>query len=109
MIVVALSRRALPARSCVGQVLLARRSPFTGRLQPLAKRYSQTHAGNQHAEVKNTRNIGIIAHVDAVSSLESHSSQARSLTQSAQGKTTTTERMLYYSGVTSRVGGNYIR
>ncbi|USP77615.1 Ribosome-releasing factor 2, mitochondrial [Curvularia clavata] len=49
------------------------------------RRLLSTQASQHDLLSKATRNIGIIAHIDA-------------------GKTTTTERMLYYSGVTRRIG-----
>ncbi|KAA8647654.1 hypothetical protein EYZ11_004799 [Aspergillus tanneri] len=52
---------------------------------PKSNGFSTSTAKSQVDALDNTRNIGIIAHIDA-------------------GKTTTTERMLYYSGFTRRLG-----
>ncbi|KAK2032382.1 translation elongation factor G [Colletotrichum zoysiae] len=64
----------LPGRALFAGIVSFRRSIHTPPVQT-----------KHHSLIKDIRNIGIIAHVDA-------------------GKTTTTERMLYYSGVTHRVG-----
>ncbi|PGG98149.1 ribosome-releasing factor 2, mitochondrial [Helicocarpus griseus UAMH5409] len=63
-------------------------SPVSLRYLPSALRKYSAEGGQSveaEADLDKTRNIGIIAHIDA-------------------GKTTTTERMLYYSGVTRRIG-----
>ena len=57
-----------------------------------------THA---RACLEKTRNIGIIAHIDAVCSRLKIPFKTLTI---VQGKTTTTERMLYYSGHTRRIG-----
>lgn len=62
------------------------------------------HQAHHDTQLQNIRNIGIIAHVDAVSTKYLIPSFYINLTFQ-KGKTTTTERMLYYSGVTKRVGG----
>ncbi|KAI5856418.1 P-loop containing nucleoside triphosphate hydrolase protein [Tricharina praecox] len=55
------------------------------RPPPSLRRYASSTEAPAPASLAHTRNIGIIAHIDA-------------------GKTTTTERMLFYSGFTRRIG-----
>ena len=68
-----------------GSALFAR-LPFTYRMfSCTSKLLVSVQEADSLTQVSRTRNIGIIAHIDA-------------------GKTTTTERMLYYSGYTHRLG-----
>ena len=63
---------------------------------------SQRKAQDVPTELSRTRNIGIIAHIDAV--CHTRDIPSGRTAYGIQGKTTTTERMLYYSGHTRRIG-----
>ncbi|EFY93441.1 Elongation factor Tu GTP binding domain containing protein [Metarhizium acridum CQMa 102] len=83
MIILSLCRRISPSQKKIAHNL-GHGVAFKSIALSRRTRHSQA-ASQQDAQIQSIRNIGIIAHVDA-------------------GKTTTTERMLYYSGVTQRVG-----
>ncbi|KAJ6257498.1 LOW QUALITY PROTEIN: hypothetical protein Dda_7283 [Drechslerella dactyloides] len=87
---------ALPFRRPIGRRRLFSTSPTLLAAAQDAK-----------VDLKHVRNIGIIAHIDAVPLPLSTTSLISTLTDTntQQGKTTTTERMLFYSGTTNRIGG----
>lgn len=63
--------------------------------------------GTKDFTLPKTRNIGIIAHIDA-GKQSTNKERERDFIVDREpfaGKTTTTERMLYYAGVTKRIGG----
>lgn len=80
----------------------ARRGRKGFATSPRQDTQAQTTQDAAKAGLERTRNIGIIAHIDAV---RHRRNGFRDNTYDWQGKTTTTERMLYYSGFTRRIGG----